>query len=181
MESAHVPDELKIAQVGPRLKKPGLDPNVLQNYRPVSNLPFLNKVMEKVVAKQLSQHLKHQGLYDPLQSAYRKAHSTETALLRIKADMDRILDEGDGVLLVMLDLSACFDTLDHNVLFKRLEEYAVVRGPALEWLKSYLNNRHQSVHINDSVSTECHYKLEYPRGLYLDPSYTWCMCSPCGL
>ena len=126
--------------------------NVLGNYCPVSNLSFLSKVLEKVVAHQLTQHLQQHKLYDPLQSAYRKGHSTETALLKIKADTDRILDEGDGVLLVMLDLSAAFDTLDHSILLRRLQESVGFKATALKWLKSYLSNRAQQVHINTAIS-----------------------------
>ncbi len=87
LDSGQVPETLKIASVVPRLKKEGLDRNILGNYRPVSNLPFLSKVIEKVVASQLTSYLQQHQLLDPLQSAYRKGHSTETALLKIKADM----------------------------------------------------------------------------------------------
>ena len=169
LESGVVPDNFKIAQVAPLIKKPGLDPNVLQNYRPVSNLPFVNKVLEKIVAQQLTQHLKQHRLYDPLQSAYKKGHSTETALLKIKADMDKILDDGDGVLLVMLDLSAAFDTLDHKILFRRLEETVGIKGAALEWLKSYLNNRYQRVHIDDAYSSNVALTTGVPQGSVLGP------------
>ena len=92
LESGCVPDVLKVAQVSPLLKKAGLDCNVLSNYRPVSNLPFISKVLEKTVASQLTSYLQKHGHQDCFQSAYKKGHSTETALLKIKADLDQMLD-----------------------------------------------------------------------------------------
>ncbi len=104
------------------------------------------------MASQLTSYLQKHEFLDPLQSAYRKGHSTETALLKIKAYMDTILYDKDGVLLVMLDLSAAFDTLDHAILLNRLEDSVGVTGAALRWLESYLTDRHQSVHIKDTDS-----------------------------
>jgi hypothetical protein len=125
-----VPSVFKNAQVTPLLKKTGLDMNNFKNYRPVSNIPFLGKVMEKVVAKQLIHHMRDHDLQDDLQSAYRSGCSTETALLKIKSDMDQFLDEGDDVLLVLLDLSAAFDTIDHDILLERLEDLVSITGVA---------------------------------------------------
>jgi hypothetical protein len=96
-----MPQCLKTANVTPLLKKEGLDINNLKNYRPVSNLAFFGKTIERVVAEQLNDHMSVHGLQDPLQSAYRAGHSTETALLKLKSDMDQALDEGDGVLLLL--------------------------------------------------------------------------------
>ncbi len=89
-------------------------------------------MLEEVVACQLTSYLQQHQLLDPLQSSYRKGHSTETALLKIKADMDALLDEKDSVLLVMLDLSAAFDTLDHAILVNRLEDSVGVKAVALK-------------------------------------------------
>ena len=90
--SSTVPDSFKTAIVRPLLKKPGLDRENLKNYRPVSNLPFLSKILEKVIAIQLESHLNINKLHDNLQSAYRPAHSTETALIRVHHDVVRALD-----------------------------------------------------------------------------------------
>lgn len=103
------------------LKKPTLYSNILQNFRPITNLPFLSKVLEKVVAKQLTSHMMNHGLHDDMQSAYRPGASTETALLKVKDDIQRGFDRGEGAfLLVMLDIAAAFDTLDHHILLDRL-------------------------------------------------------------
>jgi hypothetical protein len=96
-----------------RYQKPGLEVNEMKNYRPVSNIHFIGKIMEKVVVQQLNDHITEHHLYDDLQSAYRKGSSTETAMLYIKTEAERILDAEDAVLMVLLDLSAAFDTIDH--------------------------------------------------------------------
>ena len=88
----------------------------------MSNIPFLSKVIERVVAQQLNSHLTRNGLHDDLQSAYKTGASTETAILRIKTDISQVLDDGDVVLMVLLDLSAAFDIIDHNLLNK---QYAI--------------------------------------------------------
>ena len=104
--SSVVPACLKMAVITPILKKPSLCVNSLKNFRPILNLPFLGKVIEKVVAAQLSSHLSAHGIHDPMHSAYRPGHSTETTLLRIQDHINRGLDAGVGSLLVLLDVSA---------------------------------------------------------------------------
>ena len=169
LTSGVVPTGLKKAQVTPLLKKTGLDVNVLKNYRPVSNIPFIGKVLEKVVAKQLTQHLRDHDLGDDLQSAYRLGCSTETALMKIKADMDHILDQGQDVLLVTLDLSAAFDTIDHKILLEGLHTYVGFTGTALSWMRSYLQGRTQAVHIEGSVSEQVPLGIGVPQGSVLGP------------
>ena len=83
MDSCRVPPVFKCAQIQPLLKKPTLDPDILKNYRPVSNLPFISKVLEKVVDTRIERHLVENGLHKEFQSAYRRFHSTETALLKV--------------------------------------------------------------------------------------------------
>jgi len=111
-----MPSEYKHAIVTPLIKKPSLPPDNLKNYRPVSNLPYLSKIIEKVVAFQLNEHLSTNNIGEKFQSAYRKYHSTETATLRVQNDILRNLDQRKCMLLVLLDLSAAFDTIDHNIL-----------------------------------------------------------------
>lgn len=113
-----VPSRFKEAVVKPLLKKSGLDKENLKNYRPVSNLPFISKVLEKVIAIRIDRHLKQNHLNDNLQSAYRKHHSHETALFRVHHDIAVALDNNSCAVLVMLDLSAAFDVLDHDILHK---------------------------------------------------------------
>ena len=97
LSSASVPVALKQAMVTPLPKKPSADPGVLSNYRPVSNLPFISKALEKVVSARLSTHKKEKNLYETFQSAYRSGHSTETALLRVQNDIQRAINSGKCV------------------------------------------------------------------------------------
>jgi len=169
MQSGVVPDRLKAALVRPLLKKPGLDQEVLKNFRPVSNLSFISKVIEKAVAAQLKQHLMHNDLYDPVQSAYRERHSTETALMKVHDDILRALDSGSLVALVLLDLSAAFDTIDHGVLLTRLQERYGIRGRVLCWIRSYLSSRTWSVSIEDQQSKTRPLGYGVPQGSILGP------------
>ena len=141
--SGIVPPPFKQAIVLPLLKKPNLDRNVLKNYRPVSNLHFLSKILEKVVLQQLSDHLNATDTLEPFQSAYRADHSTETLLLRVTNDLLMACDQGSVSILSLLDLSAAFDTLDHNILLKRLRLSFGISGVVLRWLESYLTERNQ--------------------------------------
>ena len=120
LQSCTVPDSFKTAAVTPLLKKASLDSNCLQNYRPVSNLPFLSKILEKVVLNQIYAHKSTNDLNEKFQSAYRKYHSTETALLRVNNDLLQSMDKKQCCFLVLSDLSAAFDTVNHNTLLNRL-------------------------------------------------------------
>ena len=163
------PISLKTSQVRPKLKKPDLDSNLFVNYRPIANIPFLSKVIEKLVAIQVHNYLNCHGLFPTLQSAYRKYHSTESALLRVTNDILRILDSQGKVILVLLYLSAAFDTIDHHILLTRLRTYFNFTETVLQWFSSYLMDRSQQVIISDSKSSpRC---LEYgePQGSILGP------------
>ena len=138
----------------PLLKKTTLDPNILKNYRPVSNLPYLSKVLERVVAAQIQRYMDDNDLHNPFQSAYRPRHSCETALLKVNNDVLRALDNNQIVIHVMLDLSAAFDTLDHKLLLNRLSNILGFSGSALKWFLSYLSNRRQQILINENVLSD---------------------------
>ena len=112
LQEGSFPSCFKTAHVTPLLKKAGLDKNILKNYRPVSNLSYISKLIEKAVAKQINEHIAHEGISNENQSAYRAFHSTETALLKIQNDIATSMDKGAAVGLVLLDLSAAFDTID---------------------------------------------------------------------
>ena len=148
MSEQSMPSSLKNAFVKPLLKKPSLDQNQLKNYRPVSNLPYVSKLVERVVANRLTQHMSDNNLYEPYQSAYRKSHSVETALIRVQNDILQALDKKQYVILVLLDLASAFDTVDYSILLSRLSKYVGINGDALSWFSSYLSGRHQTVFVN---------------------------------
>ena len=139
LASGVVSPDLKTAIVKPPLKKKttttAISPekNVLKNYRPISNLPFLSKILEKVVLHQLLAHLQENNLCNPFQSAYRTGHSTETALLRVVNDLLAAMDEDKVSVLLLLDLSATFDAIDHQILLSRLETVFGIRFAAPRW------------------------------------------------
>ena len=163
------PSSCKSAIVLPLIKKPCLDPQVLKNYRPVSNLSFLSKVIEKVISSRILTHIADNDLIDKFQSAYRCGHSTETALLRVYCDIVTMVGKGNGSCLVLLDLSAAFDTIDHDTLFVILEKYIGITGSALQLLKSYFSDRSQRVLINDVMSGGANIVCGVPQGSVQGP------------
>ena len=163
------PNFFKIAHVKPLLKKITLDPDCLKNYRPVSNLTFISKLIEKVVANQFTNHLQQNNLLETFQSAYKPLHSTESALLWVSNDILRAIDHRQCISLTLLDLSAAFDTIDHNVLFSILQNELGIHGTALRWFISYLSNRSQRVCIGEAQSTPSELPYGVPQGSVLGP------------
>ena len=153
----------------PKLKKPNLDLIEKINYRPVSNLTFLSKITEKVVAQQILQHISSNVLFPEFQSAYRSFHSTETALMRVCNDILLHMNKQHVVLLVFLDLSAAFDTVDHDVLLHRLEHRFGILDSALSWVRSYLTNRTQRIVIGNGKSSRFALNCGVPQGSCLGP------------
>ena len=164
-----VPALMKTAIISPRLKKIGLEAADMASYRPVSNLPFLSKVLEKLVSDQISTHWNKIDAFGRCQSAYRSHHSTETALLKISTDVLGGLDDGNVVLMCMLDLSAAFDTVDHEILLKRLNYTCGVKKDALLWFRSYLENRTARVRVGEKLSECSEMKSGVPQGSVLGP------------
>ena len=115
----------KKALVTALLKKATLNQDVLKNYRPVSNLPFISKVLEWVVLSQLLDYLSSTEQHEPHQSTYRPIHSTETALVRVVNDIQMALDQNNAAMLVLLGLSVAFDTIDHSLMLKRLSKIGI--------------------------------------------------------
>ena len=130
------PDSLKQTVINPIIKKQSLNPNDLKNYRPVANIPFLSKLIEKHVFICTNEHRTNHNLGEDLQSTYRTAHSTESALLIVKDDIMKCLHNQQAVFLVLLDLSAAFNTVDHNILTKRTANEIGLTGNALKWYES---------------------------------------------
>ena len=167
--SGNVPTDFKRAVVTPLLKKTNLDVNELKNYRPVSNLSFISKILEKVVLKQCQSHLVNNNLIEINQSAYRKNHSTETAVLSVMEELLSSMDKRLVSLVALLDLSAAFDTIDHNILLSRLQHSFGFSGTVLKWFSSYLSDRTQCVSIDNVMSSPSPLKYGVPQGSVLGP------------
>ena len=146
--TATVPDDLKSAALDPRLKKDNLSTDEYSSFRPISNLKFISKCIEKVVAEQLDHHITSNGLDEPMQSAFKKHHSTETALIKVQNDILQTIDNQNSVILLLLDLSAAFDTTDHEILLSRLSSRYGIIGEAHKWFESYLKERTYRVHVS---------------------------------
>ncbi|KAK3559206.1 hypothetical protein QTP86_005203 [Hemibagrus guttatus] len=140
LTSGHIPTAFKKARVIPILKKPALDPSDISNYRPVSLLSFLSKILERVVCNQLSDYLMQNNLHDPNQSGFKAAHSTETALLAVTEKLHAARSAKLSSVLILLDLSAAFDTVNHKTLLSTLRSLGIC-GTAWEWFASYLDGR----------------------------------------
>ncbi|KAF7239262.1 WD repeat-containing protein 90 [Varanus komodoensis] len=156
------------AVVRPVMKKASLDPEMATNYRPVANIPFLGKVLERVVAGQLQALLDETDYLDPFQSGFRPGYGTESALVTLYDDLCRERDRGSASLLVLLDLSAAFNTIDHGILLDRLARLGV-GGTALQWFCSYLNGRFQKVMLGDYGSAPWQLCHGVPQGSFLSP------------
>ena len=164
-----MPSSLKQAIVKPLIKKSSLDKENLKNFRPVSNLPYIGKIIEKAAITQIERHLNMHSLHEPLQSAYTANHSVETALLKVSSDILLSLDRRQCVYLVLLDLSAAFDTIDHNAFLKRLSTDYAVSGSVADWMRSYLVSRQQKIAINSTLSDTITLDYGFPQGSCIGP------------
>ena len=154
LEMVFFPHSLKQAIVTPIIKKTTIEWNELKNYRPVSNFSFIGKVIEKVVISQFNEHMEKNDLNEVFQSAYKNILSTETTLLKVKDDITRALDKNHATFLIMLNLSAAFDTIDHGILFHQFKHDFGIKGTALQWFKSYMSGRTFRVYISGYM---CHF------------------------
>ena len=170
LKTGTFPSSLKHAVVKPVIKKTSLDVNDMKNYRPVSNLTAMSKIIEKVVHARLTAYLKFNNLSTVCQSAYKVNHSTETSLLRVYNDITRTIDNKECCLLVLLDLSAAFDTIDHEVLLRRLQSSFGINHVSLRWFSSYLENRTQAVVMDSVVSSPAAVVHGVPQGSILGPT-----------
>ena len=167
----YFPALFRMAEITPILKKSTLDASNPLNYRPISGLPFLSKQLERVVNEQLLVHLGENQLLPEHQSAYRRSHSTETALLKVTSDVLLAADRGMVTLLGMLDLSAAFDCVDHHILLCRLRISYGITDVVLEWIASYLTGRSQYVRYNGMKSRVASIACGVPQGSVLGPLY----------
>ena len=163
------PNLFKSAQITPLLKKPNLDPDNLSNYRPISNLNNISKILERLFLTRLRPHVLASPNFNPFQSAYRRNHSTETALLCTLDNVFHSADLGKSTVLISLDLSSAFDTIDHSLLLNRLKIAFGITGSAFDWISSYLSNRSQSVKIGKLLSSPQTCTSGVPQGSVLGP------------
>ena len=160
----------KLAQVTPILKKPGLPSTDPANFRPISNLNNISKILERLFLSRLLPHINSSSNFNSFQSAYRPHHFTETALTFTLDNVFHAADTGSATLLVSLDLSAAFDSINHNILISRLSSCFGLTGLALDWISSYLHNRRQSVKIGDACSPPFDITSGMPHGVRPGPN-----------
>ena len=164
-------DCLKNAVILPLIKEMDelMDRDALKNYRPVSNLLFLGKLIERVVGIRLEKHMKDNNLNSDYQYGYKKCHSTETLLLKVANDLLLSCDSNLPSIVLLLDLSAAFDTVDQSKLLQILQHEIGIEGTALKWLESFLCDRTQKVKIGDSYSKEAVLRYGVAQGSVLGP------------
>ena len=169
LQSGTFPQSFKEAIIRPSFKGKGLNAEDLGSYRPISNLSFVSKVVEKCASIQLVEFLEKNKLLPDVQSAYRRFHSCETATLKIMNDLAILLDNKSKAVLLLLDLSAAFDTVQHTTLLSKLKNQYGISGTALAWFRSYLKSRTTSVLIKDNRSEQIDIEIGVPQGSILGP------------
>ena len=164
------PSSEKRGLIYPRLKSHGLDREVLGNYRPITNVSYLSKLIETAMYLQLEAHVQRNNVLPPTQSAYRTSHSTETAMTRVYSDIISNLDSNLHTIAVYLDLSSAFDSIDHTLLLDELQSIGI-KDKALETLKSYLSDRQVQVSLPGTNTKSDSLPLKYgvPQGSVLGP------------
>ena len=164
---AYIPTDFKEAIVRPLLKKSGLDSTQMKNYRPVSNLSFLSKLLERAAQSRLEVLLDSNDLMPTMQSAWRWFHSTETAVLKVYNDLLLAADNGDVSALCLLDLAVAFDTVDHDLMMLKLECQYGLHDVVVDWFRSYLCGRTYRVIHGGKTSYIVHVICSVPQGLSL--------------
>ena len=166
IESGHVPDTMKLAKVIPIYKSK--DKQMLNNYRPISLLLIFSKILEKVVYQMLFNFLNTNNALFSSQYGFRKNHSTINAVTELVSHVIKAMNRKENTISVFLDLSKAFDTVNHNILLRKLEFYGI-RGIALEWFKHYLTGRKQYVLYNNTQSSKQYITCGVPQGSVLGP------------
>ena len=162
-------DGIKEAHIVPILKSLKLDQDDFRSYRPVSLLCFISKLVERVVHKRINNHLSENNLNSPSQYGYKKDHSCEALLIKLIDDIMIGVNNKSGVVVLIVDLSAAFDTVDHHVLLRILRYKYHITGSALDWIKSFLSGRFQRVKIGDALSGTLAVLYGVPQGSILGP------------
>ena len=165
-QSGIFPDKMKLAKVIPLFKK-GCSVTA-SNYRPISLLSVFSKITEKVMYKRLYDFLEKHSILYSFQFGFRESHSINHALVSMTDTIKNSLDNRKFGCGIFLDLQKAFDTVNHSILLMKLEKYGI-RGPALEWFKSYLSDREQYVTVNGSSSSCLNVTCGVPQGSVLGP------------
>ncbi len=166
LNTSKFPDDWKKAKVTPIFKSG--DKSNVSNYRPISVLPIISKIIERNVHNQLYAYLCSKNILSDSQSGFRSKHSTTTTLLDVQDYILNNMDKGLATGVIFLDLKKAFDTVNHEILIKKLAKYGI-NGNELNWFKSYLHNRSQAVRVNSSLSDFKTYNTGIPQGSILGP------------
>ena len=166
LTSGIYPDQLKIAKVCPIFKEGSK--NELANYRPISIIPSFSKLFEKIISNRLLSYINKFEIFNPAQYGFRKKHSTYMAMLNLYDKVSEAVDKNEFSIGVFIDLSKAFDTINHDILIRKLEMYGI-RGIPNLLIKSYLNNRKQYVNYNNCTSTLKPIQCGVPQGSILGP------------
>jgi Reverse transcriptase (RNA-dependent DNA polymerase) len=160
-------------------KKAGLDTVDFKNFRPITNLSTISKIIERLALNRMRRCITESPNYGKLQSAYRQGHSTKTALVKIMDDIIKTVD-CSVVALASLDISAAFDAVDHDVLVRRLEDEFGITGTCSRWIQSYLTGRTTVVHVGQSSSAAAAVQFRVPQGSVLGPILYTAYVAPIG-
>ena len=166
LTSGIFPDTLKIVKIIPLFKKG--DKTLLENYRPISILPAISKIFERIMFNQIHNHFSMHNLFYSGQYGFRANHSTQFAALELIDRITQDLDQGNMPITIFMDLSKAFDTLNHDILIYKLKSYGLSEA-ALKLMQSYLTNRKQYVEINNTQSTKKDITVGVPQGSILGP------------
>ena len=169
LRSGLFPEDFKCAHANQIFKKTTLPKEELNSNRPISNHSFILKILEKVISNRIRSHICISGLSNMLQSANKKFHSTETALLKLHNDTNLNIDNGKVTALTLLVLSTAFDTIDHDILNTRLSTWYGISSIALSWFTSYITDIRQSIKIGNCFSVMLRTSCDVPLGSVLGP------------
>ena len=162
-------DGIKWSIITPLLKKAGLDIEEYKNFRPVNNLVFLSKLLERCADNQLDEHMTINNIHEPTQFAYKKFHNTETMMLGVTDEVLQGFDQNQATVIIFLDLSAAFDTINIDKVIEIMDDEIGIGGTVLKWFRSFLEGRTQQVKIGNVYSESIEVQCGAPQGSVLGP------------
>ena len=174
------PDDMKLADAVPLFK--GGNNVLLMNYRPISLLPTISKLLEKIMYNRTYEFLDLNNIFFNSQYGFRKKHLCEHAITELTSEICKGLENGKHTMAIFIDLSKAFDTISHHILYQKLERYGI-RGVALDWYKSYLSNRKLRAKCKTASSENYTYSDQYnldigtPQGSCLGPLIFLIFCN----